>query len=144
MSKQPPPAPTASAIGPCPTSIQISRTPRHCKFTQHLRSTRPPSPGIEPRTSDLLVRCPTDCATRPGSFIIDVQLQGQYQQWTPFQVTGLLHAWQISHQIFRCIYHEGRYLGASTLCKPSLSAASKSSWASQAHAFHQPLCQRLS
>ena len=23
-------------------------------------------PGIEPRTSDLRVRCPTDCATRPG------------------------------------------------------------------------------
>ena len=29
MSKQPPPAPTASAIGPCPTIIQTSRTPRH-------------------------------------------------------------------------------------------------------------------
>ena len=27
MSKQPPPAPTASATGPCPTIIQISRTP---------------------------------------------------------------------------------------------------------------------
>ena len=42
MSKQPPPAPTASAISPCPTIIQSSRTPRHCKFTQHLCSTRPP------------------------------------------------------------------------------------------------------
>ena len=29
MSKQPQPAPIASAIGPCPTFIQISRTPRH-------------------------------------------------------------------------------------------------------------------
>ena len=29
MSKQPPPAPIASATGPCPTIIQISRTPRH-------------------------------------------------------------------------------------------------------------------
>ena len=29
MSKQPPPAPTASAIGPCPTIILISGTPRH-------------------------------------------------------------------------------------------------------------------
>ena len=29
MSKQPEPAPTASAIGPCPTIIQTSRTPRH-------------------------------------------------------------------------------------------------------------------
>ena len=27
MSKLPPPAPTASAVGPCPTIIQISRTP---------------------------------------------------------------------------------------------------------------------
>ena len=41
MSKQPPPAPTASTVGPCPTIIQISRTPRHWKFTQHLRTTRP-------------------------------------------------------------------------------------------------------
>ena len=42
MSKQPPPAPTASATGPCPTIIQISTTPQHWKFTQHLRTTRPP------------------------------------------------------------------------------------------------------
>ena len=42
MSKQPPPAPTASAVGPCPTIIQISRTPWHWKFTQHNRTTRPP------------------------------------------------------------------------------------------------------
>ena len=42
MSKQPPPAPTASATGPCPTIIQISRTPQHWKFTKHLRTTRPP------------------------------------------------------------------------------------------------------
>ena len=26
-------------------------------------------PGIEPRTPDLRVRCPTDCATRPGNFV---------------------------------------------------------------------------
>ena len=45
MSKQPPPAPPASAVGPCPTLIQISRTPRHWKFTQHHRTTRPPPPG---------------------------------------------------------------------------------------------------
>ena len=42
MSKQPPSAPTASKIGPCHSVIQISRTPRHCKFTQHHRTTRPP------------------------------------------------------------------------------------------------------
>ena len=29
MAKQPPPAPTASTVGPCPTLIQISRTSRH-------------------------------------------------------------------------------------------------------------------
>ena len=28
-SKQQPPAPTESTVGPCPTIIQISRTPRH-------------------------------------------------------------------------------------------------------------------
>ena len=45
MSKQPPPAPTASAVGPCPTLLQISRTPRNWKFTQHHRTTRPPPGG---------------------------------------------------------------------------------------------------
>ena len=39
MSKQPPPAPTASAVGPCPTLIWISRTHQHWKFTQHHRTT---------------------------------------------------------------------------------------------------------
>ena len=42
MSKQPPPALTASAVGPCPTRLQISRTPRYWKLTQHHRTTRPP------------------------------------------------------------------------------------------------------
>ena len=41
MSKQQPPAPTASTVGPCPPAIQIGRTPRHRKFTQHHRTTRP-------------------------------------------------------------------------------------------------------
>ena len=40
MSKQPPPAPAASAVGPCPT--KISKTPRHRKFIQHHRTIRPP------------------------------------------------------------------------------------------------------
>ena len=31
-------------------------------------------------------------------FLINVQVQGQHpHQWAPFQVAGLLHAWQISH-----------------------------------------------
>ena len=46
MSKQPPPTPTASTIGPCPTVIQVSRMPRHCKFTQHLHTSRPPRDGM--------------------------------------------------------------------------------------------------
>ena len=36
MSKQPPPTPTARPVGPCPTLVQISRTPRHWKFTPRL------------------------------------------------------------------------------------------------------------
>ena len=45
----------------------------------------------------------------------------------PFQVAGLLHPWQwqISHQISRCLCHEGRQLRFSTLCNPF-----RSSWAS--------------
>ena len=39
MSKQPPPAPTASAEGPCPTVIQIVGRPGTGSFTQHHRTT---------------------------------------------------------------------------------------------------------
>ena len=42
MSKQPPPALTASAVGPCPTLIHTSRMPRTWKFIQDHRTTRPP------------------------------------------------------------------------------------------------------
>ena len=34
MSKQPPPTPTARAVGPCPTLIQTSRTPP--KYWDHI------------------------------------------------------------------------------------------------------------
>ena len=44
ITKPPPPAPTASTVGPCPTIFQTSRTPWHWTFTQHHRSTRPPPP----------------------------------------------------------------------------------------------------
>ena len=78
-------------------------------------------------------------------FFINVQEHGQHpHQWAPFQIAGLLYAWQVSHQISRYVYHKGWYPRASTLCNSSLSAASMSSWASQTHAFHQPVCQRLS
>ena len=42
-------------------------------------------------------------------FLISMQVQGQHpHQWAPFQVAGLLHAWQISHKISRCIFHDGQ------------------------------------
>ena len=41
-------------------------------------------------------------------FLINMQFQGQHpHQWAPFQIAGLLHTWQISHQISRYVYHEG-------------------------------------
>ena len=42
MSKHPQPALTERAVGPCPTLVQISRTPRNWKVTQRNRTTRPP------------------------------------------------------------------------------------------------------
>ena len=41
-SKQPPPAPAASAVGTCPMVIQISMTPRPWKFNQHHHTTHHP------------------------------------------------------------------------------------------------------
>ena len=38
MSKQPPPAPTASTIGPCPTVFQVSRTPRLWDISKGLKN----------------------------------------------------------------------------------------------------------
>ena len=65
MSKQPPPAPIASAIGPCPTILQIRRTPRHWKFTQHLRTTRPsPDNSKLPWTSTTITTTTTIVLTR--------------------------------------------------------------------------------
>ena len=47
MSKQPPLAPTASVVGPCPTLIQISKTPLLWKFTQHHCTTRPTPTSLQ-------------------------------------------------------------------------------------------------
>ena len=55
MSKQPPPAPTVNAVGPCPTIIQISRTPQHWKFTQHHHTTRHPPPPPKPHLLSPLI-----------------------------------------------------------------------------------------
>ena len=41
-------------------------------------------------------------------FLINMQVQGQHShQWAPFQIAGLRHAWQISHQISTYFYCEG-------------------------------------
>ena len=37
-------------------------------FSHNINEARP---GIKPRTSDLQVRCPTDCATQPGHFAFE-------------------------------------------------------------------------
>ena len=57
MSKQAPPVPTASAVGLCPTIIQISRTPGHWKFTLH----HPTTPGEESLSKQCTSR--SDCSS---------------------------------------------------------------------------------
>ena len=39
-----------SGVGPCPAIYRSSRTPRHWKFTQHHRTTRPPDHPTTPYT----------------------------------------------------------------------------------------------
>ena len=51
MSKQPPPAPTASAVGPCPTIIQIVGRPGTGSLS---RTTAPPD---QPQHSETSYRC---------------------------------------------------------------------------------------
>ena len=43
-------------------------------------------------------------------------------RWIPFQVAGLLHEWQISHQTPRCVYHDG-LIAESFHCLRSLSVS---------------------
>ena len=53
MSKQLPPATTASAVGPCPTLIQICRMPRHWRFTgPHHHTTLCPCVPVMIRSGD--------------------------------------------------------------------------------------------
>ena len=48
MSKQPPPAPTASAIGPCPTIIQIVGRPGTGSLPRTIAPPDHPSPEFDP------------------------------------------------------------------------------------------------
>ena len=64
-------------------------------------------PGIEPRTSDLRVRCPTDCATRPGSIVRRYDIINK----TTFHVTVLKNDVMFSHLGTR---YENSYKPAQT------------------------------
>ena len=90
MSKQPPPAPTASTVGPCPTLIQISRTPRHWKFTQHHRTTRPP-----PEVKELGYQKKKKLIKMAGmwGWVGWVGMVRRY--WVNFQNRGVLLIWRI-------------------------------------------------
>ena len=57
MSKQPPPAPTASAVGPCPTLIRL-KEPLHWKFTKRHRTTRLSLPTPPPTQKQMDNRRP--------------------------------------------------------------------------------------
>ena len=83
MSKQPPPATTASAVGPCPTLIQTSRTPRHWKFTQDHRTTRPPLALIVKEAIEVL---------DPGV----VKFAGQFNQQ---RVDPWYHLWLLAEAV---------------------------------------------
>ena len=61
------PGPLTYESGALPIALRgpASRYKEELSPGQHDRSCTT-GPGIEPRTPDLRVRCPTDCATRPG------------------------------------------------------------------------------
>ena len=50
-------------------------------------------PGIEPRASDLRVRCPTDCATWPGLFFKE-RICSQGSKFLPLRVDPRWGRWQ--------------------------------------------------
>ena len=89
MSKQPPPAPTARAVGPCPTLIQTTRTPEHWKFTQDHLTTRPP-PSKYTRYNYLIAAKDTCTAD-----IYDAVGGGRVVRWCSvnFQYLGVLLIW---------------------------------------------------
>ena len=91
---------------------------------------------VNEMTLNELVKLTTLWTTGPGC-LINVQVQGQplLDSWLAATMADLTPDLQV------CLSWGPR---ASTLCNPSLSAASMLSWASQAHAFHQPVCERLS
>ena len=80
-------------------------------------------------------------------FLINVQVQGQHpHQWAPplFPDSWLAACMaDLTPDLQVCLSWRW-WLRASTLCNPSLSATSMSSWGSLPHAFHQLVCQRLS
>ena len=94
MSKQPPFAPTANAVGPCPTLIQISRTPRHWEFTQNHRTTRPP-PAV---TEILLVLCSVSFLVTADGAILGHQI-AKNQTWLHIKI-NVTQSWYDFTEIF--------------------------------------------
>ena len=107
MSKHPPPAPTASAVSPCPTMVQISRTPRHWKFTQHHRTTRsPPKRRKNAMRKDERTPCEkTKPATRKDELLAQKDEKTPWEK-TPFERVGrktLLFCRPFAWRLFRFI-----------------------------------------
>ena len=61
MSKQPPPAPIASAVGSCPAIIQICRIPWHRKFSQHHPTTPNFPMNCQPKKKRTTNKCDLCC-----------------------------------------------------------------------------------
>ena len=45
-------------------------------------------PGMEPRTPNLRVRCPTDCSTRPGYHVVTARLYFRHVRRLAIAITG--------------------------------------------------------
>ena len=114
MSKQPPPAPTASAVGPCSTISQIRRMPRHWKLTQHHRTTQPPHFNIKIGTYSHLNEHMRFVCTQGHYKRFECTL-GQYMRFVRTQ--GLCMRFMFTqgqYMLFVCT--QGRYMGF--VCTP--------------------------
>ena len=107
------PYPLQGIAGLAHLKANISWTPRWCKIHNTFTSPNHPNGQLRtPKCSAHLFEIASLSVRRlvPSAlgFLINVQVQGQHtHQWAHFQIAGLLHAWQISHQIARYVYHEG-------------------------------------
>ena len=92
MSKQPPPAPTASAVGPCPTVIQIvGRPSTGTKASQNkLKRIR----ENDSDTSENEHSQPTMSTASPRYLVIHSQEEKSISSLSPFVIESLdWHGW---------------------------------------------------